>query len=106
MPKAVVAQEDVCKQCCQRPCLGALSRCGECVRAAAEVDRQSRIAAETRAGARKRAQEEAEVQADAILARDAQRCSTATKSCCGPGMIPSTWPRLRTTKRTAHKSPT
>jgi|RhiMethySRZTD1v2_1073278.scaffolds.fasta_scaffold636537_2 hypothetical protein len=72
MPKAVVAQADVCKQCCQRPCLGALSRCSECIRAAAEVDRQARVAAETRVGARKRAQEEAEAQADAILARDAQ----------------------------------
>jgi len=62
----------LCIQCRTRPRLGTLSRCGDCVRAAAEADRQSRIAAETRVDARKRAQEEAEARADAILARDAQ----------------------------------
>ena len=62
----------VCAQCRVRPCLGALSRCSECIRAAAEVDRQSRVVAETRVEARKRAQETAEAEADAILARDAQ----------------------------------
>jgi hypothetical protein len=56
MPKAVVAAH-VCKQCCQRPCLGALSRCSECIRAAAEVDRQTRQTAESRVATRKRAQE-------------------------------------------------
>ena len=63
---------ELCSQCTTRPRLGALSRCGDCIRAAAEVDRRSRVAAETRVDARKRAQETAEAEADAILARDAQ----------------------------------
>ena len=40
----------LCSQCHVRPRLGALSRCGECVRVAAEVDRQSRHAAEISRG--------------------------------------------------------
>src|SRR5262245_13506741 len=46
-----------CAQCHLRPRLGALSRCGDCVRAAAEADRQTRQVAESRLAGRKRAQE-------------------------------------------------
>ena len=65
MRKAVVARADVCKQCCQRPCLGALSRCSECIRAAAEVDRESRRTAETRVASKKSAREAVEARAAA-----------------------------------------
>ena len=47
----------LCIQCHVRPRLGALSRCGDCVRAEAEVDRQSRQAAESRMATRKSARE-------------------------------------------------
>ena len=47
----------LCIQCRTRPRLGALSRCGDCVKAAAEVDRQSRQAAESRVATRKNARE-------------------------------------------------
>jgi hypothetical protein len=43
----------LCIQCHVRPRLGALSRCGDCVRAEADVDRQSRQAAESRVATRK-----------------------------------------------------
>ena len=46
-----------CSACGVRPRLGALSRCGDCVRAEAEVDRQSRQAAESRVATRKSAKE-------------------------------------------------
>src|SRR5262245_27068680 len=47
----------LCSRCQSRPRLGTLSRCGDCVRAAAEEDRQSRQAAESRLATRKHAQE-------------------------------------------------
>ena len=47
----------LCTQCHQHPRLGALSRCGDCVRAEAEVDRQSRQTAESRLATRKSAKE-------------------------------------------------
>ena len=45
---AIDAISRLCIQCSTRPRLGALSRCGDCVKAAAETDRHSRIAAEIR----------------------------------------------------------
>jgi hypothetical protein len=39
---------DLCIECLTRPRLASLSRCASCVRAAAELDRQSRVAAEIR----------------------------------------------------------
>ena len=47
----------LCSRCHVRPRLGALSRCGDCVRAEAEVDRQSRQTAESRLATRKSAKE-------------------------------------------------
>ena len=47
----------LCDQCRARPRLGALSRCGICVRAAAEADRQTRQAAESRMATKKSAKE-------------------------------------------------
>jgi hypothetical protein len=67
MSTAKVAEQStrhLCAHCQTRPRLGTLSRCGECVRAAAEVDRQTRQTAESRVATRKRAQE-AEVRATA-----------------------------------------
>jgi hypothetical protein len=64
----------LCVTCGRHPRLGALTRCQLCLKAAADVDRQSRVDAEARVGARKREAESArlDVQADAILARDNQ----------------------------------
>jgi hypothetical protein len=56
-PIALASQAQLCIQCRMRPRLGALSRCGDCVRAEAEVDRQSRQAAESRVATRKSAKE-------------------------------------------------
>jgi hypothetical protein len=47
----------MCNLCRERPRVGALSRCADCVRAAAEIDRQTRQAAETRVATRKSARE-------------------------------------------------
>jgi hypothetical protein len=63
---------ELCTQCKLRPRLAALSRCSDCIKAAADAYRQTRQGAETRVATRKRAQEAAEAQADDILARDAQ----------------------------------
>ena len=58
IPTAVIeAKQSLCAQCRTRPRLGALSRCGDCVRATAEVDRQTRQAAESRVATRKSAKE-------------------------------------------------
>ena len=57
MPMAVVTQADLCTQCHQRPRVGTLSRCVGCVRAAAEADRQTRQAAESRLATKKSAKE-------------------------------------------------
>jgi hypothetical protein len=55
----------LCTNCQTRPRLGTLSRCGDCVRASAEEDRQSRQAAETRVASKKSAREaEARVAAE------------------------------------------
>ena len=54
----------LCIQYCTRPRLGTLSRCGDCVRVAAEEDRQSRQSPETRV-ASKRIAREAEARAAA-----------------------------------------
>jgi hypothetical protein len=43
---------NLCTTCGERPQWGALSRCVPCVQAAAEVDRQTRAAAEARVAAR------------------------------------------------------
>jgi hypothetical protein len=43
----------LCTACGQRACLGALSRCAACVRAAADGDRQGRAVAEARVKARR-----------------------------------------------------
>jgi hypothetical protein len=48
----------VCAQCHVGPRLGVLSRCGNCIRATAEEDRQTRQAAESRLATRKSAKEE------------------------------------------------
>jgi hypothetical protein len=55
----------VCTLCRERPRVGALSRCATCIRAAAEVDRQSRATAETRVATRKSAREASETRAAA-----------------------------------------
>jgi hypothetical protein len=47
----------VCTLCRERPRVGALTRCVDCLRAAAEVDRQTREAAESRVATRKSAKE-------------------------------------------------
>jgi hypothetical protein len=60
-----IGNAKLCSQCTSRPSFGALSRCEICVKTAAEVDRQSRVAAETRVGARNRAREAAEPRAAA-----------------------------------------
>ena len=52
----VVADRDeppsLCNACGEHPRLGSLARCAHCVRAAADVDRQTRAAAEARVMAR------------------------------------------------------
>src|SRR5262245_14620693 len=55
----------VCTLCRERPRVGALSRCAACVRAAAEIDRQSRATAESRVATRKRAPDAADARAAA-----------------------------------------
>ena len=60
----------LCSQCRQAPRLGTLSRCRECIAASAELDRQTRSAAEIRVAERADAAS-LERQADALLARDA-----------------------------------
>jgi hypothetical protein len=47
----------MCTLCRERPRVGALSRCAICVKAAAEVDRQTRQAAESRVASEKSAKE-------------------------------------------------
>jgi len=54
----------LCTLCQTRPRLGALTRCGDCVRTEAEVDRQSRQAAESRLASKKSVRE-AEARASA-----------------------------------------
>src|SRR5262245_51095377 len=55
----------LCVACEMQPCYRILTRCKVCINATAEADRQARIAAETRVGARKRTQETAEARAAA-----------------------------------------
>ena len=59
-----MVDSNLCIQCRARPRLGALTRCATCVRVAAEADRQSRQAAETRVATRKSAREAEERPAD------------------------------------------
>ena len=64
-PIALASQAQLCIQCRGRPRLAALTRCADCIRAAAEADRQTRQAAESRVATRKSAQEvEARATAD------------------------------------------
>ena len=61
----------LCSNCQQRPCIGALGRCRECIAASAEQDRHAKSAAEIRV-AEKADAANLERQADTLLARDAQ----------------------------------
>jgi hypothetical protein len=56
-----------CIQCHLRPRLGALTRCTQCLQAAAEVDRQSRVSAEKRVSAKADRQAALERLGDAML---------------------------------------
>jgi hypothetical protein len=57
----------LCSQCGLHPCLGTLSRCGGCIKAAADADRATRSAAETRVGAKAARQAALEKLGDAFL---------------------------------------
>src|SRR5262245_8780251 len=48
---------NLCAECRANPCLATLTRCAHCIRAAAEMDRQTRQAAESRVATRKSARE-------------------------------------------------
>jgi hypothetical protein len=54
---ASATSQALCVACEKQPRFGILTRCKGCINAAAEADRQARIAAETRVGARKSARE-------------------------------------------------
>jgi hypothetical protein len=60
-----------CANCGERPRLGTLKRCRQCIAASAEQDRHARSAAEIRVAERADAAN-LERQADALLARDSQ----------------------------------
>jgi len=62
-----IVARDQCAQCHVRPRLGALTRCTQCLQAAAEVDRQSRVAAEKRVNGRAERQAALEKLGDVFL---------------------------------------
>lgn len=64
---AAAAPVPLCVQCNERPRLAALTRCRECVRAAAAVDRETRLAAEARISQKEQRLAALEALGDAML---------------------------------------